>query len=123
MDLMSTRRRILANSEKKDYLKGVEWVLNKFITGSGSISSSAFTKYMRDSIFMIRGVYVLVGTQSYSGTTNYRIHQYDENDKWVKQLQVKGFGSGDVSLQIVINEPMHIRLSISRYFEGTLTKA
>lgn len=107
---------------KKDYLKGVEWKEKKFIANNGAIGGSTVAHYNTNVIYLPSGTYLLNGVQTYGSTIYYRIHQYDSNDNWIKQIQFKGFTSGEVVYQINITEPSYIRLSIAMSFTGTLTK-
>lgn len=110
-------------SRKKDYLKGVEWIDGQYITANGNVRTSSTGKYTVNTIRIDEeGIYLLRGIQTGGGSINYRIHQYDTNDEWVKQLQINVFTKGNIEYQINISEPMYIRLSIANTFEGTLTK-
>lgn len=110
-------------SRKKDYLKGVEWINGQYIASNGTIQNNSSLKYTMNTIRIDKeGIYLLRGIQTDAGRINYRTHQYDANNEWVKQVQSNVFSNGNVEYQINIPEPMYIRLSVSKSFEGTLTK-
>lgn len=121
MDLMGIRRRLMMG-QKKDYLKDAIWIDSKFINANGGIANGGTAKYTPNSIYLSIGTYVLRGVQTYNGNVNYRIHQYNANDTWIRQLQTASFGKGDITFQINITEPSYIKLSIAKSFQGTLTK-
>ena len=123
MDLMA-RRKVLLASGKKDYLKGVEWVEGRFIQANGGTYSNASCHYTENVIFLPQGIFVLKGKNG-SSNINYRIHEYDENGKFITQITVQDYrANNDVNLQFTAPQAPHgIKLSIASAFVGTLTKA
>ena len=124
MDLMEIRRRMLMSSGKKDYLKGVEWVLNHFIGSGGGISSSNLLKYTV-SIPLDSGEYMFSGTMGNNGGAVYtRVHAYDADDRWMRQLQTLDIRENtNFTHTIAVPSNVYaIRISTGISIEATLTK-
>lgn len=124
MDLMQIRRRMMLYSGKTDYLKDVEWVENKYINVGGAIGDSVLLKYT-ESIRLPAGAYIFAGTIGPQGPVNTRIHAYDAEDKWIRQLILLNFPSdSSFSKEITVPNGVYaIRISTGITVEATLTKA
>lgn len=123
MDLMQVRRRMMLYSGKTDYLKDVEWVKNKYISASGTIGDSVLLKYT-ESIRLPAGAYVFAGTIEPQGSVNTRIHAYDAEDKWIRQLTLLDIPSdSSFSKEITVPNGVYaIRISTGITVKATLTK-
>ena len=124
MDLM-VRRKVMLASGKKDYLKGVEWVLNHFIGSGGGISSSNLLKYTV-SIPLDSGEYMFSGTMGNNGGSVYtRVHAYDADDRWMRQLQALNISqNANFTHTIAVPSDVYaIRISTGISVVATLTKA
>ena len=124
MDLMQIRRRMIAQTAEKDYLKGVEWVEKKYISQNGGIFNGDTLKYT-ESIHLSEGVYIFAGTMENQGAVYTRIHAYDAEDKWIRQLmtlriQINSRFSEEIT---VPSDVYAIRISTGITVEATLTKA
>lgn len=125
MDLMAIRRGLMMQA--KDYLDGIEWQHKRYLSYNGKIVSGDETaSYTLNPMFMKAGTYRLKGFNSYSGnkTLNYRIHEYNSNDEWVKQVTYFSIGTqSPVDATFVLDHNSYIRISMGKqYFTGTLTK-
>lgn len=123
MDLMNTRRSIIAGGYKKNYLDGIEWTLDRCILENGVVTSASSAKYTTNGIYLSAGKYLLIGRQSSekdSLTVNYRVHLYVEGGQWIQQLQYEAFGEGDVRYEIDIPSDSLVKLSIAKSFTGAL---
>jgi len=123
MDLMQIRRRLMAQATEKDYLKGVEWVEKKYISQNGSIFNGDTLKYT-ESIHLSEGVYIFAGTMENQGAVYTRIHAYDAEDKWMRQLttlyiQINSRFSEEIT---VPSDVYAIRISTGITVKATLTK-
>ena len=110
----------------KDYFDGIEWQHKYYISSNGKITSGDNTaSYTLNPMLMKAGTYRLKGFNSYdSKILNYRIHEYDSNDKWVKQVTYFPIGQqSPVDATFVLDHDSYIRISMGiQYFTGTLTK-
>ena len=124
MDLMQVRRRLMAQATEKDYLKGVEWVEKKYISQNGIISNGDILKYT-ESIHLSEGVYIFAGTMESQGAVYTRIHAYDAEDKWIRQLMTLYIETNSrFSKEITVPSDVYaIRISTGITVEATLTKA
>lgn len=124
MDLMGIRRRLMMQT--KDYLDGIEWKYEWYITASGAIAhGDSASSYTVNPIFMKAGIYRLKGLNSYVGKVlNYRIHEYNSNDQWVTQVTYFPIANrSPVDATFVLDHDSYIRISMGKlYFTGTLTK-
>ena len=124
MDLMGIRRRLMMQT--KDYLDGIEWKYEWYITASGAIAhGDSASSYTVNPIFMKAGIYRLKGLNSYVGKVlNYRIHEYNSNYKWVKQVTYFPIkAQSPVDATFVLDHDSYSRISMGKqYFTGTLTK-
>ena len=130
MDLMAIRRGLMM--QIKDYFNGIEWQHKYYISSNGKITSGdATASYTLNPIFMKAGTYRLKGFNSYGGNSgntgkilNYRIHEYNSNDKWVKQVTYFPIDTqSPVDAIFVLDHDSYIRISLGKqYFTGTLTK-
>lgn len=125
MDLMRVRRRIIGRI--KDYFDGIEWRYNYYISSNGKISSGGdnASSYTLNPMIMKAGTYRLKGFNSYANKTlNYRIHEYNSDGKWVKQVSYFPIDTqSPVDATFVLDHDSYIRISIGKlYFTGTLTK-
>lgn len=106
-----------------DYLSGIEWEEEKYIDASGTVGGNGYLHYTVDAICLPQGTYLLYGIQTANTTLNYRIHEYDSDDNWVKQTGAKGFGKGYVALIINVSDAQsYLRFSIASTFSGALIK-
>lgn len=127
MDLMEIRYRMLM-SVKKNYLKNVVWKDSGYITAGGVMKAdnSDASSYMLNAIFLKAGTYFIKGFNSYTGANkiNYRIHEYNSTDKWIKQVTFFTIpNKSSVNESFTLEHDSYIRLSMARnYFSGTLTK-
>lgn len=124
MDLMRVRRGIIGRI--KDYFDGIEWRHNYYIWSNGKISRGDDTSsYTLNPMIMKAGTYRLKGFNSYADKIiNYRIHEYNSNDKWVKQVIYFPIDTqSPVDATFVLDHDSYIRISMGKlYFTGTLTK-
>lgn len=122
---MAIRRGLMMQT--KDYLDGIEWRHKYYIASKGKITSGNDTaSYTLNPMFMKAGIYRLKGFNSYDGpqTLNYRIHEYNSNDKWIKQVTYFPINAqSPVDATFVLDHDSYIRISMGKqYFTGTLTK-
>ena len=124
MDLMQVRRRMMSQATEKDYLKGIEWVERKYISQSGTIADGNALKYT-ESIHLNEGVYIFAGTMKSQGAVYTRIHAYDAEDKWIRQLIRLDIPTNSrFSEEITVPSNVYaIRISTGITVEATLTKA
>ena len=124
MDLMQVRRRMMVVSKKKDYLKGIDWVKGKYISQNGAIANNTALKYT-ESIHLSEGVYIFAGTMENQGPVYTRIHAYDAEDKWIRQLTTLNIQiNSRFSKEITVPSDVYaIRISTGITVEATLTKA
>ena len=113
----------MAQATEKDYLKGVEWVEKKYISQNGSIFNGDTLKYT-ESIHLSEGVYIFAGTMENQGAVYTRIHAYDAEDKWMRQLttlyiQINSRFSEEIT---VPSDVYAIRISTGITVKATLTK-
>ena len=125
MDLMAIRRGLMMQT--KDYFDGIEWQHRYYISSNGKITRGGdMASYTLNPMFMKAGIYRLKGFNSYGGPTaiNYRIHEYNSNDKWVKQVTYFPIANrSPVDVTFVLDHDSYIRISMGvQYFTGTLTK-
>lgn len=124
MDLMRVRRGIIGRI--KDYFDGIEWLYDYYILSNGKIShGDNSSSYTLNPMIMKAGTYRLKGFNSYADKIlNYRIHEYNSNDKWVKQVIYFPIDTqSPVDATFVLDHDSYIRISMGkRYFTGTLTK-
>ena len=129
MDLMAIRRRLMM--QIKDYFDGIEWQHKYYIPANGKITKGNTTaSYTLNPMFMKAGTYRLKGFNSFDGTIenvstlNYRIHEYNSNDKWVKQVTYFPINTqSPVDVTFILDHDSYIRISLGKqYFTGTLTK-
>ena len=109
-----------------DYLENLQWKENAYISATGQYINGnvgTYTHYTIDQLVLPSGKYVLKGTH-YQGSYNYRIHAYNANDIWIRQIMYATYNPGrPVSMEFTIDENIHgIRLSIGTYFIGTLKR-
>lgn len=114
----------MAQTAEKDYLKGVEWVEKKYISWNGIISNGNDLKYT-ESIHLSEGVYIFAGTMESQGVVYTRIHAYDAEDKWIRQLMTLNIQTNSrFSEEITVPSDVYaIRISTGITVEATLTKA
>lgn len=106
-----------------DYLSGIEWEEKKYINDSGTVGENGNLHYTVDAICLPQGTYLLYGIQTANTSLNYRIHKYDSDDNWVKQIEAKGFSKGYVALIINVSDAQsYLRFSIASNFSGALIK-
>ena len=122
---MAIRRGLMM--QIKDYFDGIEWQHKYYISSTGKIASGdATASYTLNPMFMKAGTYRLKGFNSYGGNKalNYRIHEYNSNDKWVKQVTYFSIDTqSPVDVTFTLDHDSYIRISLGkRYFTGTLTK-
>ena len=121
---MAIRRGLMMQT--KDYLDGIEWRHKYYIASSGKITNGDnAVSYTLNPMFMKAGTYRLKGFNSYDGRIlNYRIHEYNSNDKWVKQVTYFPISAqSPVDATFVLDHDSYIRISMGlQYFTGTLTK-
>jgi hypothetical protein len=125
MDVMLRRRQLMAmQMEDKDYLANVEWVEGSFISANGGIDRNANFKYNKYPIVLPPGEYELHGISGIVNATNFRVHEYTENDTWVKQITFKLYNANEeVSIPFdAPNAPNGVKVSIQKNFVGTLKK-
>ena len=112
--------------QTKDYFDGIEWRHKYYIASKGKITSGDDTaSYTLNPMFMKAGTYRLKGFNSYSGRIlNYRIHEYNSTDIWVKQVTYFPINAqSPVDATFVLDHDSYIRISMGiQYFTGTLTK-
>ena len=118
--------------QTKDYLDGIEWQHRYYLSSNGKISRGDDTaSYTLNPMFMKAGIYRLKGFNSYGGNSgsagkilNYRIHEYNSNDEWVKQVTYFPINTqSPVDATFVLDNDSYIRISMGvQYFTGTLTK-
>lgn len=127
MDLMAIRRGLMAAEYKKDYLKSIEWDRNKYIAANGKITAGdGSAAYSIVPLFLKAGAYRLQGYNRYTvKILNYRIHEYNSNDEWVKQVTYFPIDTqSPVDATFVLDHDSYIRISMAiQYFTGTLTKS
>ena len=111
-------------SKKKDYLKGVKWTEKKYISQYGNITNGNDLK-CTESIHLNEGVYVFAGTMERQGAVYTRVHAYDAEDKWMRQLTTLDIqASTSFTHQITVPSDVYaIRISTGITVEATLTKA
>lgn len=125
MDVMDLRRSII--SQKWNYL-AVSWKHYEYINSSGQIAQSDIdsSSYTEKAMLLKAGKYTIRGFNNYDGTAtiNYRIHEYDANDAWIKQVTYqKVTNNSTVDFSFTLNHDAYIRISMAiLYFKGTLTK-
>lgn len=127
MDVIALRRKVI--SQKWNYL-AVKWAYYKYINSSGEISESqsdrSASSYTENIMLLKAGTYNIHGFNSYTGTNgiNYRIHEYDANGKWIKQIgAVSVPNNSAVDFTFILDHDAYIRISLAiLYFTGTLTK-
>lgn len=121
---MQVRRRMMVQATEKDYLKGVKWIEEKYISQSGSIGDNNDLKYT-ESIHLNEGVYVFAGTMERQNAVNTRIHAYDAEDKWMRQLMVLDIrANSSFSEEITVPSNVYaIRISTGITVKSTLTNA
>lgn len=114
----------MAQATEKDYLKGVEWVEKKYISQNGIISNGDILKYT-ESIHLSEGVYIFAGTMKSQGAVYTRIHAYDAEDKWIRQLMTLYIETNSrFSEEITVPSGVYaIRISTGITVKSTLTKA
>ena len=121
---MAIRRGLMMQT--KDYLKSIEWEWNKYIAANGKITAGdGSAAYSIVPLFLKAGVYRLQGYNRYTGKIlNYRIHEYNSNDEWVKQVTYFSINEqSPVDATFVLDHDSYIRISMGKqYFTGTLTK-
>ena len=122
---MAIRRGLMM--QIKDYFDGMEWQHKYYIQSTGKIArGDATASYTLNPMFMKAGTYRLKGFNSYGGnkTLNYRIHEYNSNDKWVKQVTYFSIDTqSPVDVTFTLDHDSYIRISLGKqYFTGTLTK-
>ena len=124
MDLMRVRRGIIGRI--KDYFDGIEWLYNYYISSNGKTAKGDnASSYTLNPMIMKAGTYRLKGFNSYAvKNINYRIHEYNSDDKWVKQVTYFPIDAqSPVDATFVLDHDSYIRISMGKlYFTGTLTK-
>lgn len=111
-------------AKEKNYLDGVEWINGKFINQSGGIANNYVLRYS-DLILLQSGSYLFSATDKYNGgTINTRIHGYDANGSWIKQIAFQSKnGNEEYNIQFSVPEEcVYIRVStlIEQWLENAI---
>lgn len=112
----------MMQAKEMNYLDGVEWIRGSFIASNGSIQVNNSLRYS-DLIPLKPGNYLYSSYDKYNGgSINTRIHGYDENGNWVKQIAYQGVNGGqEFIIPFVITENLpYIRVStlIENYLDN-----
>lgn len=113
--------------EKINYLNYVIWSEAGYIDAKGreTLQATSASHFFKNPILLKAGTYNLNGFSNYVGSdsTRYRIHEYNQNGTWVKQIAYKQIGNlSPVDISFTLNKDTYVKLSIAMAFEGTLTK-
>lgn len=110
-----------------NYLDGVTWTDNGYIsaTGKESTSATSASHYTTNAILLEAGTYALTGFSYYVGTdaTRFRIHKYNSSNKWQSQITFEEIGNlSPVDISFTLTEDTYVKLSIAMDFDGILAK-
>ena len=125
MDVMALRRHVMG--QKWNYL-AVKWKYYAFISGSGKMfdDTKDTSSYTENAMLLKAGTYCIKGFNSYNGSNNinYRIHEYNANDVWSKQIaSLAAPNNSAINFSFTINHDAYVRISMAIvYFTGTMTK-
>lgn len=113
--------------EKINYLNYVVWSEAGYIGANGkeTIQATSASHFFKNPILLKAGTYNLNGFSNYVGSDNtrYRIHEYNQNGSWVKQITYQQIDNlSPVDINFTLDKDTYVKLSIAMAFEGTLTK-
>jgi len=127
IDVTYWTRKNLTPTPLVNYLENQTWTDSAYISSSGKKTTNTVSAshFLASPILLEAGTYVLSGFSHYVGSDNtrYRIHAYDSNGKWVKQITFQQIGNlSPVDISFTLDTDTYVNVSIAMDFDGVLTK-
>lgn len=113
MDVMQLRRRLMAQTTKikKDMLGNVVWVIGSYLNDNESVNQHGSARYTETYIPVNPNEqYILTGHSQTSPLWD-RIHAYNENKEWLRQLSKLDWYGDFTSIIVIPNDCYYVRIS------------